>query len=288
MSRARGQLSIAQTVLLLLLGMALLYGGVMAGAALRMAAHGIPFEEGLQQVTSEPLGLGLAQLIALGTVLLVGTRVAHGDRSLREALRVRAVPLPVVLLAMVAGFALHFPLVELMNVLTEVIPWLALDEDVVRRLEAMTRIDTPLRAIGALVAVVVIAATTEELVFRGLLLPALRPRLGAPGAIMLTAVLFGIFHGAPFVAVYASIAGLVLGAIALRTGSVLPCIAFHGAFNAVPLLLPEELVPIDGFNVSEGAAHMPLPLVLGMAAAGVIALVLLFRITPPIEPRNEE
>jgi membrane protease YdiL (CAAX protease family) len=287
MSRARGQLSIAQTVVLLLLGMGLLYGGVMAGAAIRTAAHGVPFEEALQQVTSEPLGLGLAQLIALGTVLFVGTRLAHGDRSLREALRIRAVPLSVAGLAALAGFALHFPLVELMNVLSEAIPWLALDEDVVRRLEELTRIDTPLRAIGALVAVVVVAASTEELVFRGLLLPALRPRLGAAGAIVLTAVLFGVFHGAPFVAVYASIAGLVLGTIAVRTGSVVPCIAFHGAFNAVPLLLPEELVAIEGFNVGEGAAHMPLGLVLATAVVGAIALVLLHRVAPPGEPTED-
>ncbi|MDQ3033685.1 MAG: CPBP family intramembrane metalloprotease [Myxococcota bacterium] len=281
MPRARGQLSIAQTVLLLLLGLALLYGGVMFGAAIRMAAQGIPFERGLEQVTSEPFGPGMAQLFALGTVLLVGTRMAYGDRSLRAALQVRPVRMHVALLAIVAGLALHLPLVELMAVISDLAPELALDEDALRRLEDMTRIDGWVRAITVPLTVVAIAATTEELVFRGLLLPALRPRLGVAGAWVLTSLLFGVFHVTPFAAIYATIAGLVLGGIAIRTRSVLPCIAFHGAFNAVPLLLPQEVLPIEGLNVGETDAHVPLPFVLAGLVIGVIALVLLHRTTVP-------
>lgn len=278
MTKRRGQLSIAQTMLLLLLGIGLLYGGVLAGAALRAAVQGVSLEEGMRQVTSEPFGPGLAQLIALGTVVLVGVRVAYGDRSLREALRIVPVRVPVALLAIVAGLCLHFPLVELMASLSDMIPGLAPDEESVRRLEEMTRIDGPVRAITVPLTVIVIAAGSEELVFRGLLLPALLPRLGAAGALALTSVLFGVFHVDPFAAIYATIAGFVLGAIALRTGSTLPAIAFHGAFNAVPILLPEDLLPIEGLNVAEGSAHLPSGLVLATTLAGGIALVLLWRL----------
>ncbi|UJR86754.1 CPBP family intramembrane glutamic endopeptidase [Sandaracinus amylolyticus] len=284
MRAPRGQLSIAQTVALLVLGLGLLYGGVLVGAAIRAAVHGVSLDEGVAQVTSEPFGPGLAQLIALGTVILFGVRVAYGDRSLREALRIVPVRAPVALLAMIAGLSLHFPLVELMTVLSDMVPGLALDEEAVRRVEEMTRIDGPLRAITVPFTVIVVAAGTEELLFRGLLLPALTPRLGRIGALVLTSVLFGVFHVEPFAATYAMIAGLVLGAIALRTGSVLPCIAFHGAFNALPILLPEEVIAVPGFNVAESEAHLPPGLLVATTLAGVIALVLLWRITSADEP----
>lgn len=281
MAPPRGRLSIGQTVALLLGGLGLLYGAVALGAGIKMLAQGISFEQAITQVTSEPLGPGLAQLVALGTVVLVGTRLAYGDRSLRDALQLRPVPASVVLLAMVAGLTLHFPLLELMTVLSHMVPAIALDEETLRRLEELTRIDSPLRAVGALTTLVVIAAGTEELVFRGLLLPALRPQLGAGGALVVTSFLFGLFHLEPFVVVYATIAGLVLGAIALRTGSVLPSIAFHGAFNAVPLLLPASVVSIEGFNAGGAHAHMPLGLVITTGLAGAIALALLYRVSEP-------
>ena len=94
----------------------------------------------------------------------------------------------------------------------------------------------------------------------------------------MTALLFGVFHLHPLVAAYASVAGLVLGGIALRTRSVVPAIAFHAAFNAVPILLPATVLPIRGFNEGQGE-HLPVPILLGTGAAGVIALALLWRTT---------
>jgi membrane protease YdiL (CAAX protease family) len=278
MSTRRGELSIGQTVGLLLAALGLLYGSVVLGAVLRMSAQGVTFDEGVRQVTSEPFGLGLAQLFALGSVVLLGVRLAHGDRSLREALRIRPVRVRVAALAMIAGAALHFPLVELTSTVSDQVPAIALDEDDIRRIEQLTRIDGPLRAVTVPLTLVVIAPLTEELLFRGLLLPALRPRLGAAGALVLTSVLFGVFHVEPIAAIVASVAGFVLGTLLVRCRSVLPCLAFHGAFNAIPILLPEELIPIQGFNVRENE-HLPLPIVLATFAAGAIALALLWRST---------
>ena len=39
------------------LGLALLYGGVLLGAAIRVQVYGVSLEEGMRQVTSEPFGL---------------------------------------------------------------------------------------------------------------------------------------------------------------------------------------------------------------------------------------
>jgi hypothetical protein len=66
----------------------------------------------------------------------------------------------------------------------------------------------------------------------------------------------------------------------LRTGSVLPCIALHGAFNAVPVLLPAEVVRIEGFNtVGPGVYHQPLILAVGAALLCAVSLALLTRLT---------
>jgi len=284
MSTSRGRLSIGQTLGLLVAALLLLHGGVALGAVLRMSARNVTFQEGVRQVTSDPFGLGLAQLIALGSILLVGVRMAHGERSLRDALHIRPVRLPVGGLALLAGAALHFPFVELMSIVADLAPAIALGEEDVLRLEQLTRIDGPLRAFTVPLALVVIAPVTEELLFRGLLLAALRPQLGGTSAVALTAVLFGVFHAEPLAAIHAALVGLVLGALFLRCRSVLPSLAFHGAFNAMPILLPEELVPIPGFNVAQGE-HLPVPIVFATFATGVLALGLLWRTTVP--PHDE-
>lgn len=85
-----------------------------------------------------------------------------------------------------------------------------------------------------LVAVVVVGApVAEELFFRGLLLRALQPRIGAPGAVAVSAVAFGLAHFEPLQLPVLAGFGMVLGIVALRTGRLGPGIFAHAAFNAL-------------------------------------------------------
>ena len=85
-----------------------------------------------------------------------------------------------------------------------------------------------------LVAVVVVGApVVEELFFRGLLLRSLAGRIGTPGAVVVSAVLFGLAHYEPVQLPVLVILGLALGALAVRTGRLGPGICAHAAFNAV-------------------------------------------------------
>jgi membrane protease YdiL (CAAX protease family) len=102
--------------------------------------------------------------------------------------------------------------------------------------------------VSALLALVLVAPVTEELLFRGWLLQDLKEQYGARPALIWSSVLFGLVHLEPTAIVYATLGGLVLGAVALRTKSTLASIAMHGGVNALPLLLPATLVRIDGFN----------------------------------------
>ena len=86
-------------------------------------------------------------------------------------------------------------------------------------------------AVGiGVVTLVIVAPVAEELIFRGLGFAAFG-RVAVP----VTALLFALAHGLPALLVEVAVAGLALGEVRRRTGSVLPGMAVHMTFNAVAL-----------------------------------------------------
>jgi membrane protease YdiL (CAAX protease family) len=81
--------------------------------------------------------------------------------------------------------------------------------------------------------IVVGAAVTEELYFRGLLYGRLDARFGVASAVVGSAGIFGLAHFAPntFPALFAL--GIVLGLVRMRSSSVWPGMAIHGANNVI-------------------------------------------------------
>ena len=78
----------------------------------------------------------------------------------------------------------------------------------------------------------------EELVFRGLLLPAAARAMRPWVALVLTSLAFGGLHCLGSTNPGAATAyGFALGYLRLRTGRILPCILVHAALNAVALAL---------------------------------------------------
>lgn len=70
----------------------------------------------------------------------------------------------------------------------------------------------------------------EELLFRKLLIDRTR-RYGDWTAILLSGLLFGLFHGNLFQFFYAALVGMILAYIYTRSGSYLRCVAMHAAIN---------------------------------------------------------
>ncbi|MDR0223170.1 MAG: CPBP family intramembrane metalloprotease [Oscillospiraceae bacterium] len=89
-------------------------------------------------------------------------------------------------------------------------------------------------ACGVAMAVyaVVCAAFFEEFITRGIFLEALRP-YGTGFAITASAFLFGIMHGNFEQFFYAFVLGIVLGYIAVQTGSILASTVLHAMFNSL-------------------------------------------------------
>lgn len=89
----------------------------------------------------------------------------------------------------------------------------------------------------AVLAVVVVggASVVEELFFRGLLLQALRRRLGPVMAVAGSASVFGLTHFQPLQFPALAAFGAVLGWLTLRSGRLGPAIWTHAAFNATTI-----------------------------------------------------
>jgi membrane protease YdiL (CAAX protease family) len=80
-------------------------------------------------------------------------------------------------------------------------------------------------------ATVVVAPVFEEILYRGLLLQALRPRFGATGAVVLSSVAFAIPHLESWAILGTFVVGLGLGTVMCRLGRVAPCIGLHSGLN---------------------------------------------------------
>ena len=87
-------------------------------------------------------------------------------------------------------------------------------------------------------AVVVVAPVTEELLYRGVGVSLLLARVGAPAAVAVTAVLFGLGHGLVLSLAAFVWFGVVIAVVRLRTDSIYPAFLVHGAFNAIGMTVP--------------------------------------------------
>lgn len=94
-----------------------------------------------------------------------------------------------------------------------------------------------------IISVAVVAGIVEELIFRGIAMSRLKPVIGTVGAVIVSAVIFGISHGTPIAIGYATVLGIVFGLIYNAFESAVPTIVCHVFFNATSYAL--ALVPED-------------------------------------------
>lgn len=89
----------------------------------------------------------------------------------------------------------------------------------------------------------IVAPITEEFLFRGFLQPLLKKRLGAWGALILTAAIFSFIHFHPYSFLQILLLGIIMGAAYEATGSLLVSIGIHAAFNTLQATLLLSLRP---------------------------------------------
>ena len=136
--------------------------------------------------------------------------------------------------AIALALLLHPTMLFLATGIREIYP---LSDDTIRALapfEGMLK-DATLPQLLLLVAVT--PAICEELAFRGFILSGLR-RMGHKwSAIVICSVIFGLAHGLLQQSIAATIVGIVIGYIAVKTNSLLPAMAYHLVHNSLGVLV---------------------------------------------------
>jgi sodium transport system permease protein len=137
---------------------------------------------------------------------------------------------------------------------------------------------------ATLLLMAALPAICEEVAFRGFILSGLRHLGQKWWAIGLSAVFFGFTHSVIQQSLSATAVGLVLGYVAVQTGSLIPCILFHFTYNALAIglgtvaaRLPEyvERWPILRPFVQDAAAHQTIYPWYVVAACALLAAALL-------------
>ncbi len=237
---------------------ALLGVGAMVGSSVLLAPH----------LSLRPLIMVASALLAapaLLSLVLTGRPVAQALALRRLDRRTTAVAATLGLTLWVASLGL----LELQYALWSPPPGY---------LEAFRKIHEALRpanAFDAVLSVLAIAAAPavfEETLVRGVVLPSLRPWLGAPGAVLASALLFAAMHFDLYRFVFTFALGLALGVIRLRAAALLPCMLVHATLNTITFLaaplVDDPMDPLPDPRPWLGAA-----LLLG----GLAVTVLLFR-----------
>lgn len=133
-----------------------------------------------------------------------------------------------------------------------------------------------------LVLMGLLPACCEEIAFRGFILSGLRHLGHKWWAISISAIAFGMAHFVLQQKISAAAVGLVIGFLAVQTGSLVPCMVFHAIYNSLTLLsaraieyLGKALTPDSvwaSFLKTDGQG-MFLPWVTGVAFVGAVAIL---------------
>ncbi|MFT4556928.1 MAG: sodium transport system permease protein [Planctomycetaceae bacterium] len=149
--------------------------------------------------------------------------------SARKTLRLRMPSGRMLAVAIALPFVLHPLAIELLASLQNFFP--QLPDSAKAAFAAMSDDTLPLYVIIGVFALT--PALCEEVAFRGFILSGFGSGGRTGVAIVLSSVTFGLIHMVPQQVFNASLLGLVLGLIAVRSNSLLPGVAFHLCFNSL-------------------------------------------------------
>jgi len=218
------------TLLLVIAAIVVTQIGLVILLAIGLAAAGVPSQEleaRLMEIVSHPagfIGLGLVSQLVIGLAAVLPAKLSRTRVRQRLGLVAARLPnwgYPVVMIASLLPASLGFLAAAL---LAEVIPP---DNSVATLFEGMT----PGWAVPFVLFISLAPGLMEELLFRGYLQTRLLQRWKPGFAILVSSSLFALFHITPHSMALAFIAGLFLGVLAWRTGSIWPGVLCHAFIN---------------------------------------------------------
>ena len=171
------------------------------------------------------IGLILAPALLMATMLTT---------SLRKSLRIRMPHWTTLPLAVLLGVTLHPMYVLLAETISYMYP---ISDQAIAAMKPFSDQISTAPWLSVIFLMAFVPAICEELAFRGFIFGGLVRQGGRLRAVLITALLFGISHGVLQQSIAATFMGLLLGWIALRTGSVLPGILIHLTNNTLSVSL---------------------------------------------------
>lgn len=181
-------------------------------------------------------------------IFLIGSllMVRQYGLNLREVLGIRRIKWPVWAAVLMAVPAAQVVALAFFRLVSTVIPT---PDDLLREFsKQMTPASLPVWQMYLLMAF--LPAICEELAFRGLLLHGLRNRFHPVVRCLLVGIVFGIFHYTLFRIAPTALLGVILTAIAMMTGSILPGILFHMANNGFAIWLESSGINMSRLDTS--------------------------------------
>jgi ABC-2 type transport system permease protein/sodium transport system permease protein len=188
--------------------------------------------------------------------------------------QLRRAPLLAWIAALLLGISL-WPMAHEIFLLNELLGLKSLRTEQLESVEQMLAQWHQISPLLILLTLAVTPGLCEEFFFRGYLIGSHRRAMPAWVTILVSAVLFGIFHVittsvlATERLLPSTFLGLVLGWICIRTGSVLPGMLLHTVHNGLLLMVAyyrDELLDM-GFGIEE-RTHLP-PLWLALSGLGI-------------------
>jgi sodium transport system permease protein len=182
--------------------------------------------------------VGITQLIVIALPALL--MAVLFTSSARQTLLIRRSPFGTPLAAAALAVAFH-PLANLLqSIVARVYP---LDDQVAKALNDL--IFQPDSLWVLLLVIAVLPAVCEELAFRGFILSGLRHLGHKWTAIVVSSLFFGATHALFQQSIVAAIVGVLLGFVAVQSGSIWPCILFHAIHNSMAVLVQRGLKALE-------------------------------------------
>lgn len=135
-----------------------------------------------------------------------------------------------------------------------------------------------------IITIALLGPLLEELLFRGAVTRILLQKYSPVKAILLSALIFGLFHINPAQVVSAGLMGIVLAWIYYKTSSLIPCILIHVLNNSLSVYLNLKYPEVETLNgLVEGNNYY-----LIVAGAVIMLIVTLIVMNSMTRPQKEE
>jgi len=214
----------------------------------------------------------LISLISFGIAILIGFKKTK--RKFNEVFKFNRVSPVFWAASTIIIIGLSIVVSELDNLLNFVLPmpeWIS---------DFLSSLMTDQSLIISLFYIGLVAAFSEELFFRGLILDGFANNYSKKKAIIISSLLFGLIHLNLWQLIGAFIIGLVLAYICIETKSILLCIYMHFLNNAAATLLFRfnDVITIKGYNTIEAHAEFqPLWFTLSGLLLLIVGMTVLFK-----------